>query len=391
MAIDVDLVRRQTPACENIIHLNNAGCSLMPQSVRQVLLDYLEQEQTIGGYETEKLNKQALEDFYPTAAMLINADPSEIAFCESATRGWQQFFYSIHFNSGDRIITSRMDYGSNVVAYIQVARERGAEVRFIDTDESGDLDLDHLNSLIDARTRLISISHIPTGCGIINDAEKIGEIAAQAGIPFLLDTCQSVGQVQVDVKRLRCTALATTARKYLRGPRGTGFMYVARDYLESASPAYLEQQGVNLINEREYRLLESARRFENFECHYAGKLALKHAMEYAMEIGLENIENRIIALADQCRRELTAIPGVVVHDRGVRQGGIVTFSVEGLTPDQIREKLWLAGINVWVSTGPGSLLDFQSRGIEAVARASVHYYNSESEIQTFCDAVAALI
>ncbi len=390
MGLDISKIRQQTPGCERIIHFNNAGCALMPDSVSAKVFEYLSQEQEFGGYETELDRKQDLDQFYQSAASLIRCDTDEIAFCDSNTRGWQQFFYSLQLNPGDRIITTRVDYGSNIVAYIQMAKNRGIEIAFIDTDSEGDLDLAHLESLVNEKTKLISISHIPTGCGIVNDAEKVGVIAVDAGIPYLLDACQSAGQLNLEVGKIGCTALSTTGRKYLRGPRGTGFLYVARHYFESAEPMMLEQQGVKLVDSNSYELVDSARMFENFEYHAAGKIGLIAAIDYAREIGLENIEFRISELAKLCRQQLSEIPNVHVHDRGIRQCGIVTFSINGQQPTETRKLLSEKNINIWVSTGPGSLIDFQSRGLDAVARASLHYYNSEKEVDRFCDVVSEL-
>jgi len=388
--LDIEKIRRDTPSCERIIHFNNAGCSLIPESVYARITAYLTQEQDFGGYETELARIQELEEFYTSAASLIGCEPDEIAFCDGNTRGWQQFFYSLKLRPGDRIITTRVDYGSNIVAYIQAAKNEGAEIDFIETDNNGDLDLTQFKTLISDRTRLVSISHIPTGCGLVNDAESIGEIAASESIPYLLDACQSTGHLDLDVKKIRCTALSTTGRKYLRGPRGTGFLYVSRNYFETAEPAWLEQQGVQLIDANNYELVDSARRFENFECHMAGKLGLKLAMEYANKIGLENIENRITQLSTHCRRQLGNIPDVTIHDHGVNQCGIVTFTVDGQDPSETKRLLWENKINTWVSVGPGSLIDFQSRGLDSVTRASLHYYNTEEEIDKFCEVVARL-
>jgi selenocysteine lyase/cysteine desulfurase len=388
--MDIRKVRLQTPSCGSMIHFNNAGCSLMPKPVSDIVFEYLAQEQKYGGYETELERNLELEEFYTSAAGLIGCSADEIAFCDGNTRGWQQFFYSLKFERGDRIITTRVDYGSNMVAYIQMARNKGIVVDFIETDEAGDLDLAHLQSLIRTKTKLISISHIPTGCGIINDAEKIGAIAATAGIPYLLDACQSTGHLNLDVSKLGCTALSTTGRKYLRGSRGSGFLYVARSYFENAEPVMLEQQGVKLINSETYELSNSARMFENYECHVAGKLGLKTAIEYARDIGLDEIESRVKGLAGLCRQGLSEIPNVTVHDRGKRQCGIVTFTIHGQHAAETCSRLRNKKINTWVSTGPGSLIDFQGQNLDAVTRASIHYYNTEQEIETFLEVVAEL-
>jgi selenocysteine lyase/cysteine desulfurase len=391
MSLDVEEIRRDTPSCDRLVHFDNAGCSLMPDPVHSVIAEFQDQEQSIGGYRIGLERKSELDGFYSSAANLVNCSPDEIAYCESGTRGWQQFFYSLKFEPGDRIITTRVDYGSNFVAYIQAASKWGVEVSLIDTDEIGDLDLDHLESLVNPKTRLISVSHIPTGNGIINDAVAIGAIANNSGVPYLLDACQSVGQLDVDVNQIGCTALSISSRKYIRGPRGTGFLYVSRDYFQNVEPMFIEMQGVSLNDQSSYELVDSARRFENFEFSLAAKLGAGVAMQYAHDLGMGEVEDRVIKLAEICRRKLESVPGVTIQDRGRNQCGIVTFTIDGTEPVQIRAQLWQENINTWVSTGPGSLVDFQSRGIDAVSRASLHYFNTEDEIVTFCESVENIV
>jgi selenocysteine lyase/cysteine desulfurase len=389
--IDIELVRQQTPACLDLVHFNNAGCSLMPLQVQEKVFSYLKQEQEKGGYETALARRDELSAMYQSIAAMLNCNEDEVAYCESNTKGWQQFFYSLRLTAGDNIITTRVDYGSNMVAYIQAAKRTGVEIRYIGTDELGDLDLASLERNIDARTRLVSISHIPTGNGLVNPAQAVGRIANQANIPYLLDACQSAGQLQLDVGKIGCTALTATGRKYMRGPRGTGFCFIARAYFENAEPMILEQQGVRLIDESNYQLADSARRFENFEGHFGGKIGLKAAVDYAGSIGLQAIEKRVFAIARSCRRKLSSITGVTIHDSGRIQCGIVSFSVKGWRPEDTRQALNARGINTWVCTGPGSLVDYQSRGLESTSRASLHYFNTEQEIDTLCGEVEELV
>lgn len=383
--IDVNRVRADTPALNQLTHFNNAGASLMPASAYKSMLDYFESEQTIGGYETAMKFADATQDFYVQAAKSINAHPEEIAFCESATKAWQIFFYSIPLKRGDRIITTQFDYGSSFVGFIQQHRHHGVEVDVIETDSSGDIDLVSLEEAIDDRTRLISLSHIPTANGIINPAERVGELAQSAGVPFLLDACQSVGQIDVNVEKIRCTALSATGRKYLRGPRGTGFLYVRRSALADIEPRWLDQHGVNLESRKSYRVLDSARRFENFEVGFGARIGLGQSLTYFNDLGPQNVEARVKRLGAHCRERISALPGVQIRDTGAAKGGIVMFSLKGCTPEDVRDYLHSHKINVWVSSGPGSLIDFQARGIESLIRASVHYFNTEHEIDKMAD------
>lgn len=389
MSFDLARARAETRGCATVAHLNHAGASLMPAPVADAVVDWLREEETTGGYETARRHDGRLENFYDATARLLNCHRDEVAFIENATRAWDMAFYALDLGPGDRILTAECEYGSNMIAYLHRARHVGCEVAIVPSDASGQIDVAALEAMIDARTRLISISHIPTGGGLVNPAEAIGAVARRHGIPYLLDACQSVGQMPVDVQRIGCDFLSATGRKYLRGPRGTGFLYVRRDWIEhkDIDPPLLDQHAATLVSENEYRMRADARRFENWECYFAGKAAFGSAIDYALAWGMEAIHARVTALADGLRAQLAEIPGVTVTDLGVERCGIVTFTKDGEKPIDIRDRCIARGINISASSGSGSRVGFDRRGLDAVVRASVHYVNSEDEIGRFIEEV----
>ena len=387
---DIERARKDTVACDEIIHFNNAGASLMPSPVSEALHSYLESEEHIGGYETEALYSNSLNRVYSSAGKLLNCSADEIAYVENATRAWQLAFYSIKFKSGDKILTTIAEYGSNVIAYIQQAKRYGVEVVFVPNDEHGQIDIDVLPSLIDDKVKLISITHIPTGGGLVNPAQEVGKIAKATGIPFILDSCQSVGQIPVDVEEIGCDILCVTGRKYLRGPRGTGLLYVRKSFLEDLEPVVLDQHAATLISPTEYEIHAGARRFENWEQYCAGKFALGVAIDYSLSWGLNNIQQRIYSLADSLRHNLSCISGITVTDEGVEKCGIVTFASEYIEPQEIKAALAARKINVSTPKGSGSLVSFQCRGLTELVRVSVHYFNTEDEIAYFSEVLSSL-
>jgi cysteine desulfurase / selenocysteine lyase len=391
MAFDLERARMETPGCANVLHLNNAGASLMPRPVLDATIRHLQLEASIGGYEAADQAQDALEHAYDAAAALLNCSRDEIAFVENATRAWDMAFYSIPFKTGDRILTAMAEYASNYIACIQIAQKTGALIEPVPDDEHGQLSLNALRNMLDERVKLIAITHIPTSGGLVNPAAEIGKIAREAGVLYLLDACQSVGQMPIDVERIGCDMLSTTGRKYLRGPRGTGFLYVRHAVRERLEPPFLDLHAADWVAPDRYEMRPDARRFENWETNFAGKIGLATAIDYAMQWGLENIWRRIKALAYQLRTQLSPLPGVIVRDRGITQSGIVTFTVEGVDPVEIARKMADQHINVSVSVRNSTLLDLQTRGIEKMVRASVHYYNTEEEIERFCKALTEMI
>ena len=294
-------------------------------------------------------------------------------------------FYSIPLKPGDRILTSVAEYGSNVIACLQRARQTGAEMVVVPNDESGQLDTVALEQLIDSKTRLISVSHIPTGGGLVNPAAEIGRIAKAAGVPYLLDACQSMGQLPVDVEEIGCDFASGTGRKYLRGPRGTGVLYVSKSMADKMEPVMLDQHAADLVTPTQYQIIDGAKRFENWEQFFAGKAALGVAVDYALSWGIKNIQKRNASLAENLREQLSTLPGITVTDEGSTRCAIVTFYSQRKSATELQSQFAAESINISVSSGSGTLLSFQQRGLDEVVRASLHYYNTQAEIDLFVE------
>ena len=389
---DVDILkaRRDTPSCERVIHFNNAGSALPPKAVVDSVIGHLNVELELGGYEAAEVDRDKIEHFYGAAAALIGCELGEIAFTENATRAWDMAFYSIPFKPGDRILTAMAEYASNYIAYLQVAKKTGAVIVPVPNDEHGQISVSALRGLIDDRTRLIAITHVPTNGGLVNPAAEVGRVAKEAGVPYLLDACQSVGQMPVDVREIGCDMLSATGRKYLRGPRATGFLYVNRDLAQSLEPPFLDLHAAIWTSPDSYEIRPDTKRFENWETNYAGKIGLGVAIDYAMSWGLDAIWRRISMLAAYLRAKLAKLPGVTVHDIGLVKCGIVSLSVEGLEPVKVKDALKERNIHVWYSVPESTRLDMDSRGLGPVMRASVHYYNTEEEVDRFCAALSRI-
>ncbi len=380
-------LRRDTPGTENVIHFNNAGAALMPKTVSKSIINYLREESLYGGYETADKNRNAIEEIYSVIGKFINAHPNEIALLENATAAWNMAFFSIDFKDGDRILTSKSEYASNYLSYLRLQETVNVHIEVIPNDKYGQTSVRSLEQMMDEDVKLISITHIPTNSGLVNPIEEIGEVARKHNCFYLVDACQSVGQYPIDVQAIGCDMLSATGRKYLRGPRGTGFLYVNSDQINNLLPPFIDLHAAEWTSKTTYQIRKDARRFENWEMNYAGVMGLKKAIEYAGDIGIQRIWKRIIKLAEKLRWELADLPGITIHDLGDTKGGIVTFTVDSVSAKQVKKQLSEKGINVSTSSKNSTLLDMEERNLSNIIRASVHYYNTETEIKKLINAV----
>ncbi len=388
-AEEVARLRADTPGCDHVVHFNHCGSSLMPRPVIDATIGHIEREAAIGGYEAADEADDRVEAVYASTARLVGAEPDEIALVENATRGWDMAFYAIPLQAGDRILTSVAEYGSNALAFLHVA-ERGVSVEVVPNDEHGQIDTEALARLLDDRVRVVALSHMPTNGGLLQPAAAVGRLAREAGAIVLLDACQTAGQLPLDVDELGCDILSATSRKFLRGPRGMGFLYVRRELCERLHPPFVDIRAATWTGPDTYDLVPGARRFENWESNVAGKLGMGAAIAYALDLGLDRIWATVFERAATLRERLAAIPGVTVRDLGAVKGGIVTFDVAGVPADDVRDVLHRDRINTTVSGITSTRWDMTERGLRRLNRASVHYLTTDGEIDALVGGVARL-
>src|SRR2546428_1138919 len=381
--------REETPGCANRVHLNNASAALMPQCVLRAVTGHLEREANFGGYESADAAAETVQDAYGNVARLLGAQARNIAIVENSTVAFFQALAAFDLRPGDVIVTTRNDYISNQLAFLSLARRQGVEIRRAEDLQSGGVDPESVRTLLrHPRARLLAVTWVPTNSGLMQPVAALGEIAEEIGVPYLVDACQAVGQLPVDVSALRCDFLSATARKFLRGPRGIGFLYVSDRALQRGdSPLFIDMRGANWITADSYELAADARRFENWEFAYSLVLGLGAAARYALAADVEVCGARARTLAATLREKLSTFSRVL--DRGENLGAIVTADF-GRSASKIVAALRKRDINAPATFRAWAILDMEAKRAQSAVRISPHYYNTEAEVDAVVDALRSL-
>lgn len=387
--LDPAILRAAMPVGTPRHYFNNAGASLMPQPVVEAITAHLARESARGAYGAAQEQHVAVDQVYRSAARLLGCDADEVALTDSHSRGWQSVIAAMGLKRGDRVLVGRSEWGGNYAALLHIARATGATVQQVGCEADGTIDLDDLAYNLDASVRMVSLTWLPANGGLVNPAAAVGALTRAAGVPFVLDAAQAVGQMPVDVRALGCDVLTAPGRKWLRGPRGTGLLYVRRGFLQTLHPPTVDHFTAPW-NGSEYVLRADARRFEASEASVALRLGLGVALEGALALGVDNLRQAIGARATQLREGLARIDGVRLRDLGTAQSGLVSFTVEGLTPVQVQAQLAGQGMVLAVNGMAYTPLDMRARGLHEIVRASPHAYTTADEVDDLLAAVRKL-
>jgi selenocysteine lyase/cysteine desulfurase len=391
--VDIRQLRSETPGCEERIHLNNAGAALMPEPVVQTILDHISLESRIGGYEAAELRHEEIWNAYRSVAQLIGSRPENVAFSENATASYMQALSSIPFDRDDVVLTTRNDYASNQIQFLALQARLGIRVLRAPDQSRGGVDVQAMSDLIRRlHPKLVCVTHVPTNSGLVQDVGAIGSVCREHDVLYLIDACQSIGQMPLDVRQLQCDFLSATSRKFLRGPRGAGFLFVSDRVLEAGlEPLFIDLRGGEWTDENRYQAAPDAKRFENWEFAFALVLATGKAASYASALGMEPIRDRVRTLASRLRAALSEIDGVRVLDRGPELCGIVSTAIDGWNPKQLVATLRERKVNTSAQSRKDAVIDFDDKAVTASLRLSPHYYNTEDEIDQSVSVIRELL
>lgn len=391
--INTEALRADTPGCREKVHFNNAGASLMPKPVIEAIENHIRLEAAMGGYEAADHKEGEINGFYESAARLLNGKASNIAFTSSATSSYARALSCIPFEKGDKVLIANEDYISNQLAFLSLQRRWGIQLIRAASRPEGGVDVEDMKRLMDKHApRLVSLTHVPTNSGLVQPVERVGRLCREQDIPYLVDACQSVGQFPVDVQKIQCDFLSGTFRKFLRGPRGTGFLHVSDAMLKKNwEPLFIDMRGADWTGLNEYKIRADARRFEEWEQPHALLLGSKAALDYALAVGLENIQARNKILCERFRQGTVKINNLALLDLGKERSSIITVRIPRWPPQDLLEALRRQNINTSISYRIFALIDFERKGVDWALRVSPHYFNTEGEIDILLNSLRALV
>lgn len=372
-----------------LIHFNTAGSGLMPPSVADAMIDCVRREAEGGAYETELYyDKVVQHEVYQRIARLLAAPVEDVALFDSATRAWCSVVCRLDLGPADRVWVTPYEYAGNLISLLRLRDRTGCRIEVVPTTPAGDLDLDWMAANVSDDVALVSVTHIPSGCGIVNPVAEIGRLLAPYRCFYAVDGCQSVGHVPTSVAEIGCDLLTGAGRKFLRGPRGTGFAYVAPRLRKALVPEFHDLHVAQVVAPDRYEVTDpSARSLELAERTTAAVVGLDVALEHHLTTG----QDRPQAAFPILRALLADLPDIELILPGTNHSGILSFRHHTLPAERIVAGLAERNINAWQIRGDHTPIFMARHGVDRAVRASVHYYNTGDEAAAFTDALRSII
>lgn len=366
------------------IKFNSAGSSSLDSYILTKMFDYFSLENKLGGYEAFEVEKKKIERFYLNVAKLINCRATEVSFSFSSTLAWNQVFNSIPLSKKENIVIFENEYSSN---HISILKRKNAfnDLRIVKTNKYGSIDFEDLEKKIDLKTKVLHVTHIASQCGNEFPIDAIGKVLKRKNPNsiYFIDACQSAGQKEINVKKLRCDILVASGRKYLMGPRGTAFLYVKSSLKKKLQSSILDMTSTrikytdNLVMNKNYRFLET------FEHSPALKLGFSLAIRNTLNIGVKNINKRLIKLSKYLRLKLNENNKIYFYENANFLSGINTIDFKGYSNNEVFNYLKKNKIYANLTTSNVSYLYFKKIKKKELLRVSFNYYNTKNEIDKF--------
>jgi len=385
--MDVAGLRAQIPVTQRLIYMNTGWSGPSPRPVVEAIIRQLELEAQEGPTARPVLEEKMglFQRARQALARLLGADPLEIALTQNTTQGINIVLTGLPWSPGDEVVTCDLEHSSLLIPLYYLRRRQGVTLRIVSLDgcRSPEAVVERFAAAFTPRTRLLAISHIQFSNGLSLPLAELCRLAHSRGALVLVDGAQAVGQVPVEVRRLGCDFYAFPGHKWLLGPDGVGALYIRRELIPSLEPLQVAFGAAASYDQRGSFTprIDSIHKFELTTQSGPLLAGLIAAIEFLEGIGLVAIGQRALALAELASRRLAAIPGVRLispQERGL-MSGLVCFSVEGVAPREATARLWEEG-GIVARTVPET----------GSTRLSLHFFNTEEEVEVVARVVAAM-
>ena len=382
--MEISEIRQRIPVCSRMTYLNTGWSGPSPVNVVDAIKRRLDVE-LIGGpaspdvSESGRAVRVAARD---AAASLLNASPDEVCITKNTTDGLNMVMNGLTWQAGDEIVSCDLEHSSVLVPSFFKQHRHGAVLKVVhlESNEPRENILSKLEDAITDRTRLVFLSHIEYSSGLRQPVEEIRRMTKDRGIMMLLDGAQTAGHIQLDMKAIDCDFYSIPGQKWLLGSEGVGALYIRRELISQVEPVAVSG-GAVLPHEAPDRFEPNISTMDKFNVSSSSsalQAGLLEAISFIQSIGVDVIEQRDVDLASALKEGLNGIPGVNVLSPMERQSssGLVSFSVDGVEPAEVVSYLW-----------DEHRIAVRRVGYPAGVRASLHFFNTEEEVEKLVDAV----
>ena len=385
--MDVEKIRSQIPVLEHTAYMNTGWSGPPPRRVAQAMKDRIDLELEQGPIMPEVLEsgKEIQAQARQAAARILNATVDEVLVTRNTTEGLNIVLSGLDWSRGDEIIICNMEHGSVIAPAQLIGQRYGVAVKVVDLDtyDPSETILTKIESAFTPKTRMVFISHILYTTGRRMPAEEIGKLTRDRGVLFMLDGAQTGGHIQLDMARSGFDFYSIHGQKWLLGYEGAGALFIRSEHLERVHPSHTGGRAVvRPVDAHNFRPIpDTMEKFLGGSVSVPVQAAFLEATKFIEEIGIHDIEERNLDLADSAKAKLSEIPGVTVLSPSERRdsSGLVCFSIAGQTPVSVVERLW----------ENHRIVVRQVSHPEGV-RASLHFFNTEQEIDLLAGGVREL-
>ena len=377
------------------VYLNNAGAGIMSQNTYDVIVNHMNLEMAVGAYKAATLQAERVQEFYSNSAKLLNAhSKDEIAFIDSASRGWNLVMYGLNISKNDTIVTLESEYGTNLLTIYDIAKHTGCSVNVVKCNNDGSVNVDAVTNALISGGTVLAISHVAAQGSIVNPVVELGQTAKKYGALYIVDGCQAVGQLNVDVQEIQCHAYMAAGRKWLRGPRGTGILYVRTGapirtpQIDLASADLVFGDKGNVID---VQIRKDAKQFELWEKSTASLLGLSNAIKEYLDHGIELSTLEIVAKANKIRNCISNNPNLLLVGNPHTPVGTAGFYLADPSRESMVKDLFEKhGFIISCMCDWDCPIFFPKNGVQYIFRLTPHYYTPDEDIDAICALISSI-